>query len=115
VSPTRPGAFPVIPPVEGSGGEISSAVKGDGTYRAVLRRLSARIFEGALQFPPTCFGTEIVVLAERDAVLAAKGERPGTDQQHMARPLHHGARGPDRVCAVRRRPPPRRPGAPCHP
>src|SRR5205807_2073126 len=48
----------------GSGGEIAVAVSGDGAHGAVLPRLAARIFEGALQFAPTCYGVEIVGLAE---------------------------------------------------
>ena len=55
------------------------------------------MLERVLQFPPARFAMEISRLAERDAVRAAKGERPLADQQHMARPLHYGARGANRV------------------
>jgi len=78
-------------------GEIAEAAAGDGTHRAVLRRLAIRMFERALQFPPARSAVEIAGLAERDTVLAAKGERPLADQQHVARPLHHGTRRPNRV------------------
>ena len=79
---------------------MAAAVAGDGTHRAILRRLGIRMSERALQFPPARSAVEIARLAELDFVLAAKGERSLADEQYMARPFitaraaRTGLRGP---------------------
>jgi hypothetical protein len=104
LSPTRPGNFPVMPPVEVAAARSPMAVAGNRTHRPVpallvvsLGKAASAAFEFDLQRAPALFGEEIGGFGEGDTVLAAKRQRALANQEHTSRMFHDRARCQNRV------------------